>query len=68
MKKAICLATAVAIGTAAIMAYSSMKPAVKNKLKKEYKETVDHIDGVKEDICNVCEDVSDMAATLKNQM
>ena len=59
MKTAATVAIAAAVGTAAIMAYSSMKPHAKNELKK---------DGVKEELGNVRHDMTQMARTLKNEM
>lgn len=52
MKTAAGVAIAAAVGTAAIMAYSSMKPHTKNELKKDFRKTFNHMDGVKEELGN----------------
>ncbi len=57
-----------AVGTAAVMAYASMKPHAKNQIKKEFRDTFHHMDDVKEELCNVRDDMTDMARTLKRQM
>lgn len=63
----VAIATA-ALGTAAMMAYSSMKPHTKREIKKEFRETFDHMDDVKENLCDVRKDMTNMAKTLKEQM
>ena len=68
MKTAATVAIAAAVGTAAIMAYSSMKPHAKNELKKDLRKTFNHMDGVKEELGNVRHDMTQMARTLKNEM
>ncbi len=69
MKKAASVAiTTAAIGAAAMMAYSSMKPGAKRELKKEFRETFHHMDDVKDNLCNVRQDMTEMAKTLKDQM
>ena len=67
MKTAAGVAIAAAVGTAAIMAYSSMKPHTKNELKKDFRKTFNHMDGVKE-LGNVRHDMTQMARTLKNEI
>ena len=62
MKTAAGVAIAAAVGTAAIMAYSSMKPHTKNELKKDFRKTL------KEELGNVRHDMTQMARTLKNEM
>lgn len=64
--KSVMIATAV--GAAAAMAYSSMKPSVKRELKKDFKKTVHHMEDMKDEIGNVKRDVTEMAYNLKNQM
>ena len=64
--KSVMIATAV--GAAAAMAYSSMKPSAKRELKKDFKDTVHHMEDMKDEIGNVKKDVTGMAQTLKNQM
>lgn len=68
MKKAASVAIAAAVGTAAVMAYSSMKPHTKKELKKDFRETFHHMDDVKEELGNVRQDMTQMARTLKNEM
>ena len=68
MKTAAGVAIAAAVGTAAIMVYSSMKPHTKNELKKDFRKTFNHMDGVKEELGNVRHDMTQMARTLKNEM
>lgn len=70
MKKAtgVAIAAAATIGSAAMMAYSSMKPSAKRQLKGEFRDTFHHMDDVKENLCNVRHDMTEMAKTLKNQM
>ena len=40
----------------------------KNQLKKEFRDTFQHMDDVKEELCHVRDDMTGMAKTLKNQM
>ncbi len=68
MNKAAGAVVMAAIGTAAVMAYASMKPHAKNQLKKEFRDTFQHMDDVKEELCHVRDDMTGMAKTLKNQM
>ena len=68
MKKTAGVAIAAVVGTAAVMAYSSMKPLTKNELKKDFRKTFNHMDDVKEELGNVRADMTQMARTLKNEM
>ena len=69
MKKAASVAIATAaVGTAAYMAYSRMKPHAKRELKNEFKDTFRHMDNVRSNLGDVREDMTEMAKTLKNQM
>ena len=68
MKKTAGVAIAAVVGTAAVMAYSSMKPRAKNELKKDFRKTFNHMDDVKEELGNVRADMTQMARTLKNEM
>ena len=69
MKKAASVAIATAaVGTAAYMAYSKMKPHAKRELKNEFKDTFRHIDNVRSNLGDVRQDMTEMAKTLKNQM
>ncbi len=60
--------TIAAVGAAALMAYSSMKPHAKHQLKKEFKDTFHHMDDVKDELISIRHDMTEMAKTLKNQM
>ena len=69
MKKAASVAIATAaVGTAAYMAYSKMKPHAKRELKNEFKYTFRHMDNVRSNLGDVRQDMTEMAKTLKNQM
>ena len=69
MKKAVSVAIATAaVGTAAYMAYSRMKPHAKKELKNEFRDTFHHIDNVKSNLGEVKQDMTEMARTLKEQM
>ena len=68
MKKTAGVAIAAVVGTAAVMAYSSMKPRTKNELKKDFRKTFSHMDDVKEELGNVRADMTQMARTLKNEI
>lgn len=61
------IATA-AVGTAAYMAYSRMKPHAKRELKNEFKDTFRHMDNVRSNLGDVRQDMTEMARTLKDQM
>ena len=68
MKKTAGVAIAAVVGTAAVMAYSSMKRRTKNELKKDFRKTFNRMDDVKEELGNVRADMKQMARTLKNEM
>ena len=69
MKKAASVAIATAaVGTAAYMAYSRMKPHAKRELKNEFKDTFRHMDNVRSNLGAVRQDMTEMARTLKDQM
>ena len=69
MKKAASVAIATAaVGTAAYMAYSRMKPHAKRELKNEFKDTFRHMDNVRSNLGDVRQDMTEMAKTLKDQM
>lgn len=69
MKKAASVAIATAaVGTAAYMAYSRMKPHARRELKNEFKDTFRHMDNVKSNLGDVRQDMTEMARTLKDQM
>ena len=69
MKKAASVAIATAaVGTAAYMAYSRMKPHAKRELQNEFKDTFRHMDNVKSNLGDVRQDMTEMARTLKEQM
>ena len=69
MKKAASVAIATAaVGTAAYMAYSKIKPHAKRELKNEFKDTFRHMDNVRSNLGDVRQDMTEMAKTLKNQM
>lgn len=67
-KAATTMVALAAVGTAAAIAYGCMKPAGKQQLKKDVKNTFEDINGVKEEVLNVGEDVTEMARNLKKQM
>ena len=61
--------TAVAVGTVATMAaLGSMKPGTKQQLKRDMKNTLDSMEGVKNEMSNVGQDMTDMARNLRNNM
>ena len=64
----VAIAMAAGIGAAAVMVSSSMKPSAKRQLKSEFRDTFHHMDDVKDNLCNVRQDMTEMARTLKNQM
>ena len=69
MKKAASVAIATAaMGTAAYMAFSKMKPHAKRDLKNEFKDTFRHMDNVRSNLGDVRQDMTEMAITLKEQM
>ncbi len=57
-----------ALGTACAVAYGCMRPQAKQQLKKDVQSTLSDISGVKEEVLNVGQDVSELARNLKNQM
>ncbi len=67
-KAATTMMTLAAIGTAAAVAYGCMKPAAKKQLKRDMKNTVNDMEGVKHEMSNVGQDVTEMARNLRNQM
>ncbi len=67
-KAATTMMTIAAIGTAAAVAYGCMKPAAKKQLKRDMKNTVNDMEGVKHEMSNVGQDVTEMARNLRNQM
>lgn len=69
MKKAtMSLMIATAVGAAAMTAYSTMRPSAKRELKKDFRNTFHHMDDVKDELCNVRKDMTEMARNLKEQM
>ena len=67
-KKTGTMVTLAAIGTAAAVAYGIMKPAAKQQLKRDARNTAKDIQGVKQEMMNVGQDVTEMAKNLRNQM
>ena len=59
---------ATAVGAAAVAAYSSLKPSAKRELKKDFKNTMHHMEDVKDDLGYVGKDMTNMARNLKEQM
>lgn len=62
------MVTLAALGTAAAVAYGFMKPAAKNQLKSDIRSTARDLEGVKDEVLNVGQDVTEMAKNLKNHM
>ena len=62
------MVTLAALGTAAAVAYGFMKPAAKNQLKSDIRSTARDLEGVKDEVLNVGQDVTEMARNLKSQM
>ena len=63
------LMTVAALGTmAAMAAYGTMKPNAKQQLKRDMKNTLDSMEGVKNEMSNVGQDMTDMARNFKNNM
>ncbi len=61
--------TAVALGTVATMtALGTMKPGTKQQLKRDMKSTLDSMEGVRNEMSNVGQDMTDMARNFKNNM
>ncbi len=62
------MVTIAALGTAAAVAYGCMKPAAKQQLKRDMRNTAKDVESVKDEMLNVGQDVTDMAKNIKNQM
>lgn len=62
------MVTLAAVGTACAVAYGCLKPSAKQQLKKDVKNTIEDMNGVKEEVLNVGQDVTEMARNLKSQM
>ena len=56
------------IGTAAAVAYGCMKPSAKQQLKRDMKNTAKDMAGVRDEMVNVGQDVTDMARNVIDQM
>ncbi len=67
-KTAATMVTIAALGTAAAVAYGCMKPAAKQQLKRDMRNTAKDVESVKDEMLNVGQDVNDMAKNIKNQM
>lgn len=68
-KSAVAVMAAAVLGTtAAAVAYGSMKPKAKQQLKRDMRNTLDSMEGVKNEMSNVGQDMTDMARNLKNNM
>ena len=67
-KTAATMVTIAALGTAAAVAYGCMKPAAKQQLKRDMRNTAKDVDSVKDEMLNAGQDVTDMAKNIKNQM
>ena len=67
-KTAATMVTIAALGTAAAVAYGCMKPAAKQQLKRDTRNTAKDVESVKDEMLNVGQDVTDMAKNIKNQM
>lgn len=68
-KSAVAVMAAAVLGTtAAAAAYGSMKPKAKQQLKRDMRNTLDSMEGVKNEMSNVGQDMTDMARNLKNNM
>ena len=62
------MVTAIALGSfAAAYAIGNMKPGAK-QLKRDMKNTLDSMEGVKNEMTHVGQDMTDMAKNLKNNM
>ena len=63
------MVTAIALGSvAAAYAIGNMKPGAKQQLKRDMKNTLDSMEGVKNEMTHVSQDMTDMAKNLKNNM
>lgn len=67
-KAATAMVTIAALGTAAAVAYGCMKPAARKQLKNDIKNTASDMKGVKDEMSNIGQDVTEMARNLRNQM
>lgn len=68
-KTATTMVTIAALGAAAAaVAYGCMKPAAKQQFRRDVKNTVKDMEGVRNEMSNVGQDVTEMARNLKNQM
>lgn len=56
-----------AVGTAAAVAYGCMKPAAKRQFKRDLKNTAGDVESIKQEMCNMRQDVTEMARNIKNQ-
>ena len=68
MKKGICIAFIAALGTAAILTYSSMDPKSKRQLKRDIKNTTQHMEDVKDDLIDAHEDVVGIAKNISQSI
>ena len=68
MSKAAMVTTAAIGAAAALVAFGSMKPAAKQQLKKDMKDTLNSMESVKNEMTNVGQDMTHMARNLKNNM
>ena len=57
-----------AVGAAAAVAYGKMKPGAKEQLKRDMKNTAQDMGDVRAQMCDVRQDVTEMARNLRNQM
>lgn len=62
------MVTVAALGTAAAVAYGCMKPAAKQQLRRDIKNTAKDVENVRDEMMNVGQDVTHMAKNIKNQM
>lgn len=57
-KMAMTMVTIALAGTAAAVAYGCMKPGAKQQLKKDTRNTFDDMEDIRNDMCDVRQDVS----------
>lgn len=62
------MAVFAAAGAACAVAYGCMKPAARQQLKKDVRNTFEDMNGVKAEVLNVGQDVTEIARNLKKQM
>ncbi len=67
-KTAVTMTALAVIGTAAAVAYGCMKPSAKQQLKRDMKNTAKDMAGVRDEMVNVGQDVTDMARNVIDQM